>query len=63
MPFLTDIPPELIDFLIQIEKKEQKEQENRPFLQIPVPNLTQIPSENSEKSPKNNENDVIVLDI
>jgi len=60
MPLLPHIPPELIDFLIQKEKNKQKEQEKQPFLQLPVPELVQMPQK-EEKNDENNE--IIVLDM
>ena len=61
MPILPEIPPDLIDFLKQ--KKEQKEQENRPFLQIPAPNMPQIPPKKVENKDENEENGAIIMDI
>ena len=63
MPILPEIPPDLIDFLIQKQKKEQKEQENRPFLQIPAPNMPQIPPKKVENKDENEENGAIIMDI
>jgi len=60
MPFLPDIPPELIDFLIEKEKREQEKQHEMPFLQLPLPEMAQIP----QKKEKNEENEgIIVLDM
>ena len=66
MPILPEIPPDLIDFLIQKQKKEQKEQkeqEDRPYLQIPAPNMPQIPPKKAEKKGENEENGAIIMDI
>jgi len=63
MPLSPDISPELLDFLIQKEKKEQKEQEKQPFLQLPVPNLPQKPVNLPQKPEKNGNNDVIIIDL
>ena len=63
MPNLLEIPPDLIDFLIQKQKKEQKEQENRPFLQIPAPNMPQFPPKDEEIREENEENGAIILDV
>jgi len=63
MPFLPEFSPKLIDFLIEMEKKEQEEQENRPFLQIPAPKMPILPLKNDEKEPKNDENGAIIMDI
>jgi len=55
--------PDLIDFLIRMEKIKQKEQENeqiRPFLELPVPYL----EENPQKIDENDENTgEIVIDL
>ena len=63
MPFLPDISPELIDFLIEKEKKEQEKQYEMPFLQLPVPEMAKNLPKNDEKSPVNDENGAIILDI
>tara|TARA_R110000824_G_scaffold67377_2_gene174456 strand:+ start:10408 stop:10590 length:183 start_codon:yes stop_codon:yes gene_type:complete len=60
MPLLPNISPELIDFLIKKEKKEQLE---RPFLQIPAPNIAILPPKKAENYPENEENGVIIIDI
>ena len=60
MPFLPDISPELIDFLIRKEKEEQEKQCERPFLQIPAPQMPIIPQKD-EKIEENEE--IIVLDM
>jgi|TARA_R100000008_G_scaffold86809_1_gene81778 hypothetical protein len=60
MPFLTDFSPEMIDFLIKMEKNKQKTLDERPFLQIPAPEMTILP-ENEQKTEENSE--IIVLDI
>tara|TARA_R100000008_G_C3492239_1_gene119320 strand:+ start:276 stop:464 length:189 start_codon:yes stop_codon:yes gene_type:complete len=62
MPFLPYISPELIDFLIEKEKNEQKKQHERPFLQAPSPYLAEIPE---NKAPKDSEKDdnVIIIDL
>jgi len=63
MPIIPEIPPDLIDFLIQMEKEEQKKQENRPYLYIPVPNMPEIPPKKEEIEEKDKENGVIIIDI
>ena len=60
MPFLSDFSPEVIDFLIRMEKNKQKTHDERPFLQIPVPEIPNLP-ENEHKNEENSE--IIVLDI
>jgi hypothetical protein len=60
MPFLTDFSPEMIDFLIKMEKNKQKTLDERPFLQIPAPEMPILP-ENEQKTEENSE--IIVLDI
>ena len=60
MPFLPYISPELIDFLIEKEKNEQKKQYERPFLQLPVPNLVEYDDKNSENE---DDNSVIIIDL
>ncbi len=60
MPLLTDISPEMIDFLIEMEKNKQKTLNERPFLQIPAPEMPILPK-NEQKSEENSE--IIVLDI
>ena len=60
MPFLTDFSPEMIDFLIKMEKSRQKTLDKRPLLQIPAPQMP-ILSESEQKSEENSE--IIVLDI
>ena len=54
---------ELIDFLIKMEKMEQKEQEyaqNRPFLELPTPYLNEKPEKIDEKDENTGE---IVVDL
>ena len=67
MPFLTDISPELIDFLIKKEKKEQEKDHEMPFLQLPVPYMPEIEGQNSQKNPQNDQNDdnqgAIIIDL
>ena len=60
MPLLPNIPPELIDLLIEMEKNKQKIQYERPFLQIPAPKVPNFPK-NDQKNEENSE--IIVLDI
>ena len=65
MANLGDIDLDLIDFLIEIEKQRQKEQsedEKRPFLQLPV-EKPPFWEEKDQKSEKNDENDIIEIDI
>ena len=67
MPFLPYISPELIDFLIEKEKNEQKKQYERPFLQVPAPYLPEIRGKNDQNTPENDPNDddngVIIIDL
>ena len=60
MPLLPNISTELIDFLIEIEKNKQKAQYERPFLQIPDPNMLNLP-QNEEKDEEKDE--IIILDM
>tara|TARA_R100000152_G_C6689064_1_gene121123 strand:+ start:302 stop:493 length:192 start_codon:yes stop_codon:yes gene_type:complete len=63
MPLLQDddnIDPELIDFLIEKEKKDKQDQYERPFLQLPVPELPPIPIKEEEIE---EDSGVIVVDI
>ena len=63
MPFLQDddeLDPELIDFLIEKEKKEKQEQYEMPFLQLPVPELAPIPKKEEEIEENSG---VIIIDI
>jgi hypothetical protein len=58
---IDEIDPELIDLLIEKEKEKKREsQYERPFLQLPVPELAPIPEieEEIEEEPG-----VIVIDI
>jgi hypothetical protein len=66
MPFLYDISPELIDFLIEMEKIEQKKQENdqnRPFLELPVPHLDEKPPKMDENDENSENTGEIVIDL
>ena len=67
MPFLPYISPELINFLIEKEKNEQKKQEKRPFLQVPAPYIPEIIDKNEHYTPKDDHNSeqdsVIIIDL
>jgi|GEM_PF-5460299 len=58
---IDEIDPELIDLLIEKEKEKKREsQYERPFLQLPVPELAPIPEIEEEIEEKVG---VIVVDI
>jgi|19_taG_2_1085344.scaffolds.fasta_scaffold00154_33 hypothetical protein len=58
---IDEIDPELIDLLIEKEKEKKREsQYERPFLQLPVPELAPIPKIEEEIEEKVG---VIVVDI
>ena len=67
MPFLPYISPELINFLIEKEKNEQKKQEKRPFLQVPAPYMPEIIGKNDQNYPENSPNEgddgAIIIDL
>ena len=60
MPVLPYISPELIDFLIEKEKNEQKKQHERPFLQLPIPHLTEIPENKGQKNPEKDDKTIVI---
>jgi len=58
---IDEIDPELIDLLIEKEKEKKREsQYERPFLQLPVPELAPIPEIEEKIEEKVG---VIVVDI
>jgi hypothetical protein len=63
LPIIWDIDPEMIDLLIKKEQEEQNNAQERPYLQLPVPNQPNLP----EFAPKNDEDDeddgVIIIDL
>lgn len=69
MPFLFQLDPRFIDFLIKKEKedkKSEKSQDNGEYIQLPLPLPQNIPPK-PQKMPKIKEKDdndgVIVIDI
>jgi hypothetical protein len=63
LPICPDIDPEIIDILIKKEREEQDITQERPFLQIPVPNLVEIPQIYEKKEKKQNNNEIIIIDL
>ena len=63
LPIEWEIDPEMIDLLIKKEQEEQNNAQERPFLQLPMPNPPNLP----EFTPKNDEKDdndgVIIIDL
>ena len=62
MPFLPKISPKLIDFLIEKEKNEQKRHYERPFLQVPPPQIPLFPVNEAQKEPEKDDN-IIIIDL
>ena len=63
MPFFDDFTEfdlEMINILIEKEKKEQNSADYRPFLQLPTPYIMEKPQKNDENEEKN---DVIIIDL
>ena len=63
LPIEWEIDPEMVDLLIKKEQEEQNNAQERPFLQLPMPNPPNLP----EFAPKNDEKDdndgVIIIDL
>ena len=66
LPTIWDIDPEMIDLLIKREQEEQNNAQERPYLQLPVPNQPNQPNL-PNFAPKNDEDDedngVIIIDL
>ena len=58
---IEEIDPEFLEFLIEKEKKESEIQHERPFLQLPVPELAPILPPKEEKDEENE--GVIIIDM
>lgn len=58
---IEEIDPEFLEFLIEKEKKENEIQYERPFLQLPVPELTPILPPKEEESEESE--GVIIIDM
>ena len=58
---IDEIDPEFLEFLIEKEKKENEIQYERPFLQLPVPELVPILPPKEEESEENE--GVIIIDM
>ena len=58
-----DIDLDLVDILIKREKKEQKSDQQRPFLQIPAPEPPHLPPKQQKTEKKKNNDGAIVIDI
>ena len=57
---------DIIDFLIKMEEMEQKRQQNdqnRPFLELPVPHLDEKPKKTSENDENSENTGEIVIDL
>jgi hypothetical protein len=57
---------DIIDFLIKMEEMEQKRQQNdqnRPFLELPVPYLDEISEKTSENDENSENTGEIVIDL
>ena len=63
LPICPDIDLEVIDLLIKKEREEQNIGQERPFLQLPVPNLVELPQIYEKKEKKQNNNEIIIIDL
>ena len=58
---------ELIDFLIKMEREEQKRREReaneRPFIQLPIPELPPEANNPEKKDNKKDSDGVIIIDL
>tara|TARA_R100001594_G_scaffold118392_1_gene153705 strand:+ start:339 stop:521 length:183 start_codon:yes stop_codon:yes gene_type:complete len=57
---LVEISPDLIDFLMKMEEKQQKNTSKQPFLQLPLKAQPQIQEKKEQKEENNN---IIVIDL
>jgi hypothetical protein len=57
---------DIIDFLVKMEEMKQKRQQNdqnRPFLELPVPYLDENPEKTSENDENSENTGEIVIDL
>jgi hypothetical protein len=62
-PDFPDIDPEMIDILIKKEREEQKNAYEYPFLQLPTPNRPQNPEFYEKMEEKEQNSEIIVIDL
>jgi len=66
MPIITEISDfdlEMINILIKKEREEQNNAFGRPFLQIPAPNPLNCPKLREITEEKQNNDEIIIIDI
>jgi hypothetical protein len=66
LPDISIIDLEMIDFLIRKHENEQNEEnkaQERPFLQVPVPNELNLPKTVPEGGEEEQNNGVVIIDL